>query len=274
MDPEFKGVRRSTRVKESNRRLKGYKWQVWSAMVENTRMKEMQQEIHTLHEILEKNSLEQKNLTMQMVEEAKDWQDLIRDFPSLNLEDRVALNGEGIITSGSQVEGELHKEDNMENSELDKKTRGEFVTPQGQVEMDPEFKGVRRSTKVRESNRRLKGYKWQVWSVLESSRGVSLSLHPLPRGKISLDSLAIVSSPHLKGAQPGETLSPVLPMTMRESTHRPELLQKEGPSNVHLFKFEAPNSLSFVLEITTGLHVSSQRTKIPMILGQPTWFYS
>jgi len=59
----------------------------------------------------------------------EDWQDLIRDFPSLNLEDKVAFHGEGIVTRGSQKEGELDNDDNKNNSE-------EFVMPKGHLVAD------------------------------------------------------------------------------------------------------------------------------------------
>ena len=58
------------------------------------------------------------------------------------------------VTWGGQVEDELDK------AELDKRTNKEFVMPLGQVSTDPTIKGCRRSSRVGESNRRLKGYHW------------------------------------------------------------------------------------------------------------------
>ena len=48
----------------------------------------------------------------------------------------------------------------MDKFELDKKIKGEFVTLQDHVGVDLRIKVVSRSKKVRESNRRMKGYKW------------------------------------------------------------------------------------------------------------------
>ena len=84
----------------------------------------------------------------------EDWQDLLRDFPTLNLEDKVVFNGEGIVTEGGQVEDELDK------AELDKRTKQEFVTAAGQMAADPRKEVLRRSNRVKELNRRMEGYCW------------------------------------------------------------------------------------------------------------------
>ena len=63
------------------------------------------------------------------------------------------------VTCGRQVEAELDK------AKLDKKTNQEFVTASGQMAADPQIKDpqggvLRRSHRVKESNRHLKGYHW------------------------------------------------------------------------------------------------------------------
>jgi len=52
----------------------------------------------------------------------EDWKDLIRDFPSLNFEDKVAFNGIGIVIRGSPMGGELERN-----------TRKKFLTSQRHV---------------------------------------------------------------------------------------------------------------------------------------------
>jgi len=59
------------------------------------------------------------------------------------------------VTRGSQKEGELDNDDNKNNSE-------EFVMPKGHVVADQECKDVRKSTRIRESNRRLGEYELEI----------------------------------------------------------------------------------------------------------------
>nr|KYP34128.1 hypothetical protein KK1_044949 [Cajanus cajan] len=74
------------------------------------------------------------------------WEDhltLQQDFPDLNLEDKVGLNGGGIVTSAAGTEESI-----------------EDTAQQGHLAADSNNQGVRRGTRSRITNYRLQDFDW------------------------------------------------------------------------------------------------------------------
>jgi len=85
---------------------------------------------------------------------AATWEDVANieeTFPSFNLEDKVASNGEGIVTGKNGNKGKRTKEQGF-------LVNGQTVRKSLHVDEGTHTEGIRRSNRIRTTNKRLAGY--------------------------------------------------------------------------------------------------------------------